>query len=229
MGKITWEYLAGFTDGEGSLGVVGKGTRITWGNTDKVVMDAIVEFLRSQNFHVNYYPVEKKSPWKRIYMANICQKKDMLKIIDILQPLVITKVYQCENVRRWLDDHTVVELNPELISMWAREGRNTCWIAKQYGCSHHRIRTFSKSIGISLNKKCGGRFLEGKRQKSRTREEYLAFRRTHEKTKSCVDCGKSISSWGERCKSCALKRRIKTRPESFGVCSTKYARSAENP
>jgi len=197
MGKITWEYLAGFTDGEGSLGVVGKGTRITWGNTDKAVMDAIVEFLRGHGFPVNYYSVEKKAPWKRIYMANITQKKEMLRIINLLQPLVITKVFQCENVRQWIlakDKKSSVDF--DTVMNFRKDGFSWADIAKTMHIKYLKLRNLLIDRGVLPNMEYS--------------KKQLTYRARDDAQKSgkCINCFQPRGDNGTQlhCRPCADRR-----------------------
>lgn len=59
--KITWEYLAGFTDGEGSFqfrkcpSTVGPTCRMPWPQKNTDVLEQIVEFLESHGLHPKLY------------------------------------------------------------------------------------------------------------------------------------------------------------------------------
>ncbi len=168
MNKINWRWLAGFTDGKGSIGIVGRETRITWGQNNKQLIDYLVEFLKKNGFHPNYYFVEPKPPRRknRIYICNLVRQSEIIRIIDILEPLIILKFSQCQKVRLWLLQHVKTQnydfINKEQIIKWATEGYSGRWMAEQLDCERQKIYKYARKYGIKLHP-AGGKSINGKR------------------------------------------------------------------
>jgi hypothetical protein len=232
MSKITWEWLAGFTDGEGYIGVPGRGPVIVWGQKDKTVVDHLYAFLNEQGLHPHINFRKPKKELRRpngIYICSVSRRTDVVKILDMLEPLMILKPIQCKKVRNWLKmnppKQNYDDIDREKVKLWFEQGYSARWIAKQFNCERQKIYKFAKKYGIKIHPP-GGKFNHGLRKNPMTKEEYRRYRNEKEKLSICPDCGIKIYRNSERCHSCATKYRHLTKPESFGTCNTKYVQSA---
>lgn len=234
MSKITWQWLAGFTDGEGYIGVPGRGPVINWGQKDKNVIDELFLFLSEQecNPHINFRKPkpEAKRP-NGIYICSVSTRTNVLKIINILEPLMILKPAQCQKVRQWLKEHPANHnydpINIDKIRIWAKEGYSARWIAEQLNCSNQKIWKYARQNKIKLN--LPGVYIGGKRQRRMTPEEYRIHCNEKERFNICPDCRKRIYRYSERCHSCATKKRYREQPESFGAFNMRHAVNVGNP
>ena len=152
--QITWEYLAGFTDGEGNFAIVGRGPRVTWGQKDKGMMDALVNFLKNHRFHPLHYFVKPKPPRNPngFFLCTLGRRAEVLRLMNILEPLMILKPPQCRVVRKWMDDHPANQnydsIDINLVRGWIREGLSANWMAQMLGCERQKIYKYAKKAAI---------------------------------------------------------------------------------
>ena len=233
--EITWDYLAGFTDGEGSIGIVGRAPRVTWGQKDKHQLEVLKDFLLKEGFHPNFYYVERNTPERRlngIYMMNLCRRDEVLRFCQEIQPRVVLKILQCDIVLKWLEDnprqcHTA-ELDHRLVNRYAEEGYTQQAIGKILGCSAQKIAKTGKRFGITFHQ-AGGKIENGKHVEAMNKSTYALHRQEKEKTRQCPGCGKRIYNNSSRCHACALKHRHQIKPESFMASNTKSVQAVTNP
>ena len=179
--NINLDYLAGFTDGEGSIGIVGRGPRITWGQKDENTLRTIKDFLCDLGYHPNFYKVSKKLPRRPsdIFMMNLSRRDEVLSLINKIETKMVLKSSQCEVVRKWLIDNPSKanrgEIDVEKLRDLANQGYTMKNIAKEMHFSLSKIYTTSKSNNIHFV--LGGKVSSGKHLKPMTREERLARRR----------------------------------------------------
>jgi len=239
---MNWDYIAGFTDGEGSIGFVRGGRdgmytppRVTWGQKDRATLEAIKEFLVDHGFHPHFYYVPPNAAKRRpngIYMMNLQRRDEIQRFCEEIQPRVLLKALPCEKVLQWLKDHPrryhTAELERALIAEYVEEGYTQAYIALLLGCSDQKIRRVGNKLGIVFPKG-GGKIEDGKHIAAMTKAEYLRHRREKEKNLQCVDCGKFIYKGSVRCHSCAMKLRHQTQPESFKGCNIKSVLAVISP
>ncbi|MDO8621975.1 MAG: LAGLIDADG family homing endonuclease [bacterium] len=85
---MTWEYIAGFFDGEGSLTQNGRGCRITIPQTNLKVLQAIKQFTRCGRV----IRVTKRRPhWKESWVFSISRQSDVLRFLQHVTPFLIVK------------------------------------------------------------------------------------------------------------------------------------------
>lgn len=85
---MTWSYIAGFFDGEGSITHNGKGFRITIAQTNMEVLDEIKFFVGAGNI----ISVTKRHPhWKDSWVYNISTQKEIYKFLLNVLPFLIVK------------------------------------------------------------------------------------------------------------------------------------------
>jgi intein-encoded DNA endonuclease-like protein len=85
---MTWEYIAGFFDGEGSLTHNGKGFRITIPQTNEEVLISIKDFADMGNI---FKEKKRKVHWKDSWIYNISKQKDIYDFLNQIQKFVIVK------------------------------------------------------------------------------------------------------------------------------------------
>lgn len=85
---MTWQYIAGFFDGEGSLTHNKKGYRITISQTDKSVLQEIKYFSYCGKIFKNK---KRKPHWKDSWVFYIAKQEDILHFLLKIYPFLITK------------------------------------------------------------------------------------------------------------------------------------------
>lgn len=126
---ITWQYLAGWFDGEGTVHF-SKQQRyylLSFPNTDLKVMQEIQRFFHKEGIETNitsYQP--KKGNYKLIYRITIAIQRDVLKILSYFKEYCITKkedvekawIYETEirgraiEYQKWTEeDNAVIDKN----------------------------------------------------------------------------------------------------------------------
>jgi intein-encoded DNA endonuclease-like protein len=85
---MTWEYIAGFFDGEGSIVYNGSGFRITIAQTNLAVLDNIKRFAKvGQVIKVT----KRQSHWKDSWVYYISKQEDILFFVRHIQNFSIVK------------------------------------------------------------------------------------------------------------------------------------------
>jgi intein-encoded DNA endonuclease-like protein len=85
---MTWEYIAGFFDGEGSLVHNGKGYRITISQTNYEVLDKIKSYAGIGYIFQNK---KRKAHWKESWVYYIAKQEDVYYFIKNISPFLIVK------------------------------------------------------------------------------------------------------------------------------------------
>ncbi len=93
--KMEWRYIAGFFDGEGSLGHNGKGFRITIPQANLEVLRAIQQYCDVGDI----IKVTKRKPhWKDSWVYYISTQKEVYYFLQKIKPWVIVKHSLVERV-----------------------------------------------------------------------------------------------------------------------------------
>jgi hypothetical protein len=85
---MTWQYIAGFFDGEGSVLRQGTGYRIVIPQTDERVLQEIKAFVGSGRVSSI---TKRREHWKDSWIYYIARQRDVLPFLDAIAPLVIVK------------------------------------------------------------------------------------------------------------------------------------------
>jgi hypothetical protein len=137
-------YIAGFFDGEGSLMYTDDRYRITIPNTNKEVLDRILE-------HVGYGFVwevaTRKAHWKQSWVYATSDTENTLKFLERIAPYLIVKKENCKNlmpglrakVREMKQTEEKRQDKNESIMKYHRLGWSTRKIAREVGCSHSNV------------------------------------------------------------------------------------------
>jgi len=228
---INWDYIAGFTDGEGYIGIVGRGPIITWGQKDIRPLEAMYEFLLGEGYHPAFGRRKGIEGRDGLYYINLGRRDEVAKFAEVMSGRLVLKYPACEKVLKWMQDNPSKasrgEVEYKKFSMLVNQGYTIKEIANRLNCSVSKLYRFYSKYKVTF--KSGGVVQNGKHIQPMTKEEWLAHRAKKEKNNKCVDCGKSIYPGGERCVSCALRHRHQTKPESFKASDIKFAPTVKNP
>jgi len=85
---MTWKYIAGFFDGEGSISPNGKGFRITIPQTNEEVLNKICDFAKC-GYIIKLK--KRKAHWKDCWLYYIACKKDVCKFLKKIAPYLVLK------------------------------------------------------------------------------------------------------------------------------------------
>ena len=79
--KLNWDYMAGFTDADGYIGLVGRGPRMTWGQKDREQIYAVFDFLEKEGLHPKIYFRSKVSRSKNgLYAVNLGRRAEVYRL-----------------------------------------------------------------------------------------------------------------------------------------------------
>lgn len=101
---ISYEYIAGFLDGEGSIVLYKTGAyknvqlNVSFSNTNLEVLHRIMQVTGGSIVKSN----KSKNNWKQGYMLVITGKDKLLPLLERLQKLLIIKQEQCSLALRYL-------------------------------------------------------------------------------------------------------------------------------
>ncbi|MBI4449471.1 LAGLIDADG family homing endonuclease [Candidatus Uhrbacteria bacterium] len=85
---MTWAYIAGFFDGEGSLSRNGNGFRITIPQTNIEVLNTIQRFAGCGNvIHVT----KRQRHWKESWIYAVAKQEDVLYVLRSIGPHLVVK------------------------------------------------------------------------------------------------------------------------------------------
>jgi intein-encoded DNA endonuclease-like protein len=108
---MTWEYIAGFFDGEGSITYNGKGYRVSIAQTNKEVFDKMVASIGcGMIFEVK----KRQEHWKQSWVYYIAKQEDVFRFLQECYPYLI--------VKKQLAKKTIKEL---CVSIKAAQARKT--------------------------------------------------------------------------------------------------------
>jgi len=91
---MTWDYIAGFFDGEGSLVHNGKRFRILIPQTHEGVLLEIKNFIGSGTI---YKVTKRKEHWKECWVYCIARQEDVLKFIKKIKNNLIKFIKKIKN------------------------------------------------------------------------------------------------------------------------------------
>lgn len=88
--NITWQYIAGFFDGEGSIVHNGSGFRITISQTNFSVLKTMQDFI---GFGLIFKNRKRRSHWKESWVYYIAKQEKVYIFIKNILPFIIVKKY----------------------------------------------------------------------------------------------------------------------------------------
>lgn len=205
---MNWDYIAGFTDGEGYIGVIGRGPRINWGQKRPEVLEEIKMFLESNGLNPILYKRPNSPKNKSISMLVMGRRDEIEFLISKIYPSIVVKREDCDRVLMWMKNNprkwNTGDLDKDEIASMIRDGFTKKEISRRLGCSEKKLDKYL--VGVVFVRP-GLVVRNGRRVKSMTEYERLSKRRLVEKSAECVDCGKNIYIGGKRCQSCNMKHR----------------------
>lgn len=164
---MTWEYIAGFFDGEGTAWA-GKGKRkegaftVSVANTNLTVLRSIRDFLFSNNINCGMYSMVGKERakqylkrgWKLGFSLKITSRESTVKFLKELLPFLIVKKSAALNVICFIETkkwrlRVTPELMNEAASLYAA-GLSTRQIERQLKISSRAFREHAPKYDIIL-------------------------------------------------------------------------------
>lgn len=109
---MTWEYIAGFFDGEGTIAHNGKGFRIAITQTNESVLKGIQQLSGSGYILMLK---KRKSHWKESWLFYIAKQEDVYKFILRIKDYLIVKKILAEQVAAELKIYLEIERRRKLL------------------------------------------------------------------------------------------------------------------
>jgi len=122
--KIAW--LAGFFDGEGSVGIYENGTgnfyvRLTLTNTDKATLERVQEILEENEIpsycRWDQQKTNRKPRWQLLWLGST----KPMKLIDLLLPHLVTKKEQAELAKEYIEGREENRYQNRKGSRWSKD------------------------------------------------------------------------------------------------------------
>lgn len=149
---MDWSYIAGFFDGEGCVGVYGRGHQITISQKDKSVLVAIQTFTDSEGIrsHLRGYPSRTSG---KMHCIVITAKPDLEKFISKVLSYSIVKRDALMSMSEALKNvHSFWWNNPEVIKRIVElrvKHYSFREITELIGCSYGTVHRILDSEGFS--------------------------------------------------------------------------------
>lgn len=136
---MTWKYIAGFFDGEGSISPNGKGFRVTIPQANEEILNKIYNFAGYG--HVMKLK-KRKAHWKDAWLYYIARKEDIYKFLKKVVPYLILK--------RKMAYRVIFQLRKDLLEMKRkkeihRKRKSRAKLLREKGWSYRKI---GKKLGI---------------------------------------------------------------------------------
>ena len=221
--QMTWDYIAGFTDGEGHLGAVRFPVIILGQKTPDVLL-SIQAFLRERDIFARVNQRKAVSgQTEGLFVLTVSRRLDVYLMCLELEDRVIVKRDQLATLFDWYDNHQPrrwwTDIDRDWLAATVAAGYSLAEIARRLNCARGLVELAARRYQIVVPD--GGRFVDGLRTPAIPRV-------IREKTGRCLDCGKTIYPQGQRCNSCATKLRHLVNESSFRGQSSTSVTLAEN-
>lgn len=156
---MTFQYIAGFFDGEGHVGIH-EGKRaiqitVTLANTHKPTILALQRFLKDEGILSRVYARKQKNPkWKTCYALSITDHLEQVRFLEGIRPFTITKNEAIDRVlafikdKSWQIDFTLDQIT-EALTLY-KKGLSLRQIEKELGISSRCLRSHALKQGITL-------------------------------------------------------------------------------
>ena len=137
--KMTWEYIAGFFDGEGSISRNGNGYRITIPQTNQKVLDDIMHFS-GVGFVIKI--TKRKAHWKDSWVYYISRQRDVYFFIKHISEFLNVKKNVVETVTLMLENYLADKQRHDI---HLDKMKNVAARMRVNGCTYREI---GKKIGL---------------------------------------------------------------------------------
>lgn len=131
---MTWEYIAGFFDGEGSITYNGKGFRITISQTNKEVLEKIKNFTGKGKIFETY---KRQKHWKDAWVYYIAKQEEVYYFLINVQKNLIVKAglagKTIPNLKKILDNQKIKSNRRKMITQVAKRLRKQGLTYRQIG------------------------------------------------------------------------------------------------
>lgn len=204
MAKISWEWIAGFFEGEGNVfwQEGKKGTkqglhgRAVIGQVVKAPLEAIYDFLMESGFDKpGFYlrPSLNINKWQPCWILTISKRDDVIKFFSEISPYLFDKKEKAEYViMRLIEQRN--ERDAILKAAFDLKNQGLSWreISRRLGVGRVAIQSYARSAGIALDP--GHHF-----------EDEMDWRDDRIRRGLCEKCGKPLgeNATKRRCRVCA--------------------------
>ncbi|MFA5022516.1 MAG: LAGLIDADG family homing endonuclease [Patescibacteria group bacterium] len=131
---MTWKYIAGFFDGEGSLTFNGKGFRITISQTNKVVLEKIQKFTGKGKIFETY---KRQKHWKDAWVYYIAKQEDVYYFLINTQKFLVVKAELVKKImpslKKIIDDQKIKSKKRERTALQVKKLREQGLTYRQIG------------------------------------------------------------------------------------------------
>ena len=208
---MTWNWIAGFFEGEGNISWLqgkrgtkqGTSGRVVIGQNDKRPLIAIKCFLEGVGFeHILLY-VRPANPKRRrpnpIWILGINQRDEVIKFLECIAPLLFEKQAKVVDISNRLK-RLRQEREDVLVKALALRQNGNTWknIRKSMHINYRTLTNYARSKGIKLK-------IEP--------FNFLSWRHERIERGLCVSCGKKRGVNGTKimCRICANKSNLRTK------------------
>lgn len=208
--RTSWGYIAGFTDGEGYIGRVGRSCRIVWGQNSVECLESMAAVFREMGANPCIYRRPAKPPKQPnvSWVLVIAERKWVAEILQRLIPYLIVKHNAAVSMLEWIEAnpraHNIEPVPEDELIRLHQEGFTQKAIAKRLGYGPIAVSKVAARLGLKF--RTGGLVKDGIVIPAMTHEQHIA-RRAERERKPCPDCGYSIFLASTRCRPCAVKHR----------------------
>jgi len=136
---MTWSYIAGFFDGEGSIGHNGKGFRVTIPQTNEQVLQELKKFSKMGNVIAT---AKRKAHWKDNWVYYVARQEDVQVFLRRVLPHLIVKRSAVEQAIKKIAPLLVVQKQRATL---AKHRREEVKILREKGLSY---RVIGRKVGI---------------------------------------------------------------------------------
>jgi len=138
---MTWNYIAGFFDGEGSITFAGKGYRVTISQTNYKVLDDIKKY---SNIGDIFKETKRQKHWRDSWVFYVAKQEKVLLFLKKVKPFLIVKKENAEKA--------ILELETIVLAIKAKNTKSLklkkdAKILRGNGLTYRKI---GKQLGIDF-------------------------------------------------------------------------------
>ena len=182
MRPMSWEYIAGFFDGEGTVGKSGRVPflQIVQMKRNNFVLRRINKFLTSQGIDNKIYQVKSRQTnfkQSRITVLRINRTDDISLFLAFVMPLLYVKRKRSEEIREYIENGNFNTRGKVLRKLEAAtidyvNGMTAVGAAKKHGTSWVSLRAHLKKQNIEVRNQSAAMKLEWSKASPEKRKKY---------------------------------------------------------
>lgn len=138
---MTWQYIAGFFDGEGSISYNGKGYRLTISQSHYTVLKQIHTFTGVGHI---FKVTKRQAHWKDSWVYSISKQSDIVLFLKQIKPYLVVKKGLVVDILPKLLKQTKIHENRLLKSKFLQKS------AKELRKDHLSYREIGKRLNIDF-------------------------------------------------------------------------------